>query len=263
MFEENEILRKKLAAYSGGIHIYDMTEHGSTVTIRKEDFFIYPNVSKREKKWQVPKTIHFIWIGVDDKPMPDKYIENIESFSTHSDYKRILWTDSSFSSDANVTFEVREYESLNLKVFPKNISNSSLSSPSHVGVLSDILRFEVVYLFGGIYADTDCTNQLGLPPLLTRSFVEYSLDWNNLSSSVFGFPKKSNFIKLLLQAISLNIEREEVRQQPVYMWAGPIFFTAMFVHYNDSSILMIDSMYLSEKTDTAMIYQSIDGSWQK
>ena len=54
---------------------------------RKNNFYIYPEVIERENHWQVPKILHFIWIGSKTKPIPEKYVNNIESFSISSNYK--------------------------------------------------------------------------------------------------------------------------------------------------------------------------------
>ena len=54
---------------------------------RKNNFYIYPDVIESEKYWQVPKILHFIWIGSKTKPIPEKYLNNIESFSISINYK--------------------------------------------------------------------------------------------------------------------------------------------------------------------------------
>ena len=66
----------------------------------------FANKSSVEGSYTVPKTVHFIWTG---KPIPQKYIKNIQTFAMNKDYevfrmnqfnfadvtclKIILWTD--------------------------------------------------------------------------------------------------------------------------------------------------------------------------
>ena len=69
------------------------------------------------------------------------------------------------------------------------------------GARSDLLRYEVVHQYGGIYMDTDSISVKGLDAAFTQSFVVYSLSpWNNLQNSIFGMPKgdQDPFNKIML-----------------------------------------------------------------
>lgn len=85
---------------------------------------------------KIPKIIHQIWVG--DKPLPSKYKERSETWKKfHPDWEYKLWTDK----------EVEE-----LTDFP--FKNLFYETPSF-GARSDILRYWILYEYGGLYIDTD------------------------------------------------------------------------------------------------------------
>ena len=87
----------------------------------------------------IPKKIHFIWLG---GPLPDIYNSNIQDWKNKNpNFEVILWNDES----------VAEFDMENRDLFEK--------APSW-GNKSDILRYEILNKYGGLYADTDflCTD---------------------------------------------------------------------------------------------------------
>jgi mannosyltransferase OCH1-like enzyme len=88
--------------------------------------------------YKIPRIIHQIWLG---GPVPEKYKIWLESWQNIKGWEYRLWTD-------------KEVEQLSL-------FNSDLyqSAPNY-GEKADVLRYELLYLFGGLYVDTDmyCTN---------------------------------------------------------------------------------------------------------
>merc|ERR1719430_1926979 len=79
-----------------------------------------------ETSWRIPARVHFIWIG--PKLIKDKYVKNINNFCEHNpDYEVILW--------------LERNDSINRQI-------------SRVVIKADLLRYEVVFKFGGIYLDT-------------------------------------------------------------------------------------------------------------
>lgn len=82
----------------------------------------------------IPKIIHQIWLG---GPVPDALKEYMETWKVfHPDWRYILWTD-----------ELVEHFPLYNKELYDNEQN--------YGAKSDILRYEILFHFGGVYVDTD------------------------------------------------------------------------------------------------------------
>ncbi|HEY2811258.1 MAG TPA: glycosyltransferase [Rhabdochlamydiaceae bacterium] len=83
---------------------------------------------------RIPKIIHQIWLG---SPLPEKYHAFQKSWQEHHpDWQYRLWTDAdlpAFHFSDRARFDKAENKAEQ----------------------SDILRYEILYQFGGVYADTD------------------------------------------------------------------------------------------------------------
>ena len=96
----------------------------------------------------IPKIIHLIWLGGS---LPDKFISlRNKIIEINGDYEVIEWNDN------NINFPL-----MNSKLF---------ESCTNLGAKSDILRFEVLYKFGGIYLDYDFLQVKKFDELLDLDF---------------------------------------------------------------------------------------------
>ena len=103
-----------------------------------------------QQELKIPKIIHQIWLG---SPFPQEYKKYQESWQKHHpDWEYKLWTDA----------EVADLDLIN-----RDLYDASLN----YGEKSDILRYELLYRYGGMYADTDFES---LKPLDT---LHYSYDF--------------------------------------------------------------------------------------
>lgn len=83
---------------------------------------------------KIPKIIHQVWLG---SPFPEKYWKYTESWKKfHPDWKYKLWTD----------LDAKRIHITRRDIFD-NASNN--------GMRSDILRYEILRQYGGLYVDTD------------------------------------------------------------------------------------------------------------
>jgi len=221
-----------------------------------EDYLFAP-MDRPEVTVDIPKLVHFIWYG---EVIPQKYIDNIRSFTRHFDessreYKVILWTDNNtLSLHTNIEgILLRDLYSLEL-------INSETFKSEGLGSKGDILSYEIIYQFGGIYCDTDCISVKKYQQILQKSFVSYGVEITGypylIFHGIFGMAKGSNFMKFALDTIKLNYEKN-----PNYAtrWApaktGPVFLTTIFVHFFDPKINMISGEYLIGKSNKSIIYQ--------
>lgn len=79
----------------------------------------------------IPKILHFIWVGGN----PNPFVKNIETYKKFNpDWAIQLWTDGNLPKLQN-----------------KNIYNS-IPVPT---TKADLLRLEILYQYGGVYADID------------------------------------------------------------------------------------------------------------
>lgn len=188
----------------------------------------------------IPKLVHFIWIG---SPIPEKYVLGILKLRAHNPgYRFVLWTDSRSVFDhadhafavhlANFQTVVEVHHSL-----PRLRNRDLFDAETNMGAKADILRYELVYLFGGIYLDVD-HDSLGpgsLPPAMQRPFVQVSgPPWYNTTNSDFGFGVQSPFLFYVIAA--LRDPRLRLLTD-IPSRTGPTFFTTCVVSYGDPSFI--------------------------
>ena len=86
-------------------------------------------------KVKIPLLIHQIWLG--PKPLPEKHNLFRASWKkNHPDWKYKLWMDS----------DIKNFNFINKTAFDK---------ATNYGEKSDILRYEILYKYGGLYVDDD------------------------------------------------------------------------------------------------------------
>ncbi len=104
---------------------------------------------------ELTRIIHFIWVG--PKPIPSSFVEQIlptwRSLNPLAEIK--IWT------EKEVLALAEEGVLLNKDV----ILNTTLNP----GLRADFLRLELLYLFGGLYADVDMTCEKNLDLLFKLS----------------------------------------------------------------------------------------------
>lgn len=90
--------------------------------------------SAKSAAGRIPKIIHQIWLG---GKLPDAYLGWQKSWKRfHPEWKYVLWTDSA----------VRKMSLVNEAAFIET---------RNLGAKSDILRYEILLKYGGLYVDTD------------------------------------------------------------------------------------------------------------
>ena len=99
---------------------------------------------------KIPKRIHQIWLG--NNPMPEKYHFYMSTWrDKHPDWEYRLWTDADVCK---------------IPIVHKDIFNLA----QNYGMKSDILRYEILKQYGGIYVDTDFECLHPLDDLLNLEF---------------------------------------------------------------------------------------------
>merc|ERR1719341_2035065 len=124
---------------------------------------------------------------------------------------------------------------------------------------ADLLKYEVVFKYGGIYIDVDTISIRPLEHHLRNSFVGYSHPWHNICNSIFGFPQGSHFLKFVLEAARVHFAEASFENLTVPERFGPTFFTTTFVHFEDPRVKMISIDYLlKNRTKSNLLVQTND-----
>ena len=166
-----------------------------------------PTKIKRAATPVIPKKLHQIWLG---SKFPQKYRKWQQSWKEHHpdwDYK--LWTDADVAS-------------MTLK------NQAAYDASTNYGQKSDILRYEILDQFGGLYVDTDCECVMPFDALVHR----YSF-FTGLTSGVGCFEAGCALIASapghpIVQALVENLSIEPVYEYVVTNVAattGPGYFT--------------------------------------
>lgn len=156
----------------------------------------------------IPKIIHIIWIG-DSSKQPTNCINS--------------WLLN------NESFEIKLWGNHELRTFnwhnKKHIDN--LLSIGFFNGVADLMRYEILYAYGGVYVDADsmCLRKLEDFLLCTDNFVS----WENehimpglLGNGVIGAIQNSNFMKNVI----LEAEKKpDVCNEHPWLTVGPKLIT--------------------------------------
>lgn len=126
---------------------------------------------------------------------------------------------------------------------------------------SDLLRYALIYEYGGVYADLDVKNLRSLNKTTTKyacilptepfehSSIIY-LEQAIMSSAVLLCRPKHPFYKQLL----LNLQLADPNGHPVGT-TGPVYLTANYLKYNNLTKQDLNKMVYDNKTNTPYFYR--------
>lgn len=160
----------------------------------------------------IPRVIHLIWLG---SQAPESVKIAMDSWQkNHPSWEIKLWTDS----------ELKEFTWSNKRseeIFQKGINWAEKS---------DILRFEILYQFGGIYSDTDVICLKSFEDLISSNLTFFAgLESNKIKrfgrplvgSAIIGACKNSTVIKKCIE-YTQSIEEAPMIHQYIRSGPGPI-----------------------------------------
>lgn len=153
----------------------------------------------------IPKKIHLVWVGGQRPTMFDYFVNEIKKIN--DDYELIEW------NDHNIDFEL-----INQKLF---------NDMENLGAKSDILRFEILYKYGGIYMDYDNLQIKKFDDLLEYDFFTgtHELAPQQIWMGVVGSKPNNEICKKYLDGLSMSppIGRHEIDR--VMNETGPNYLT--------------------------------------
>lgn len=215
------------------------------------------------KSHSIPKIIHQIWLGSDLPAVYKKWQKSWKKF--HPDWEYMLWTDES----------VKDLRLVNETIF---------HSTKNLGAKSDILRYELLARYGGLYVDTD------FECLKSFDFLNSICDFYTgaicsrelcIANGLIGTIPDHPIILNIMESISSGNAIATDDADRIMKTVGPVAFTACFLeHCNDlelASIVFPSSFFypfpgkLREKSKKAARYIEDEShalhywevSWQK
>ena len=130
----------------------------------------------------ISKIIHYCWFGKNEKPQV--VINCIDTWSKFfSDWKIIEWNEDNYDLSGNKYIE----DAYKLKKW---------------AFVSDIVRLDVLYRYGGIYLDTDVEFIKPLPTSYLNFKGFMGFEYTNIIAPglIFGVEKENLFIKEILDS---------------------------------------------------------------
>ena len=177
------------------------------------------NIQRNTENQKIPKIIHQIWLGSE---FPDRYATLANTWKNHHpDWEYKLWTEK----------ELETFDMHNRDLFDQ---------ASNYAEKANILRYEILYQFGGLYVDTDfkCLKPFDI---LNESFefycgVETIRRQVNISNALIGAIPKHPIMEYCVKKIKKNIDywnelgfSEPLPWLPTCTRAGIFYFTKSFV----------------------------------
>lgn len=174
----------------------------------------------------IPKIIHYCWFGRNE--MPEKIVYCIGTWKKYCpDYTFMLWNEDNYDITCNKYIE-QAYEN------------------KKWAFVSDFVRLDVVYQYGGIYLDTDVELIKELETLRKyQAFMAVERDLNIATGLGFGAVAKNQIIKEL-RDIYLGVSFVEANGE-LNLTACPVYTTDYFKrkgYIKNNVIQKMESVYI-------------------
>lgn len=186
----------------------------------------------------IPKIIHQCWIGPHKKP--ERLMKSCAEMNPT--YQYIEWNDEN----------VADFHLTNQRHFD---AYDSIKENKWNGK-SNILRYEILYRYGGIWIDADvkCVNPLEDFFLDDDSFCSYENEKTRpglLSQGFLGAEKGNELMKLLIDELSA---KEKLNYVASWISSGPQFLTDVVKKYKYNKIKIYPSYYFCPIHHTGVEY---------
>lgn len=155
----------------------------------------------------IPKIIHQIWIG--PKKKPDIWMDTFKNdyINNNPDWEYKLW------NDENISELFNEFPII-FKIY--NIEHTYNGK-------SDLLRYLILYIYGGIYIDADSVwiNNKSFNHLLSQVnksdfFLAYEPSNKSLCGGIMGSSQKNKYVIKLINAIE-NMVKRKWKDDKIYL----------------------------------------------
>ena len=148
----------------------------------------------------IPKIIHQLWIG--PKPRPYKFMKTWED--KHPDYEYILWNEE----------EIKK-RGLKLECISK------INEIEEINGKADIIRWEILYHYGGLFLDADsiCIEPMNYLMDQNKAFCGYeneNVRQGLVATGTMAFPKNHPLTRGAIDYIKTN----EVSVAKLVKWHG-------------------------------------------
>ena len=178
----------------------------------------------------IPKIIHQIWLG-DKKKMPVDFMKTVKDM--HIDWKYILWTEENIGRLINQD----KYD---------RVLYSDNSGEDKYPKLADIIRYEKLYNFGGIYIDADSKcNKSFMDLKEVDFFAAYENEIKRprlIANGVIGSIPNHHILKKCITEIN-QLKNKTIIRKPAYKITGTLLLTKIIQQSENTNIRILPSRY--------------------
>lgn len=173
----------------------------------------------------IPKIIHQIWIGTN--PEPTKFMKTWEDKNPHFEY--IKWNEQEVKKRGKI-FECQK----------------QINEMEEMCGKADIMRWEILYEYGGIAMDADsiCIEKIDEVLYETKGF----LTWENeqcrqglLAVGIMAFPPKHELVKNAIENIKNKCVSVALTKKRAWQTTGPCLLTEMYNKGNYKELVLLPS----------------------
>lgn len=186
----------------------------------------------------IPKIIHQLWIG--PKPRPSKFMDTWRE--KHPDYEYIMWNEDEIKKRGlklECQHRINEIEEINGK--------------------ADIIRWEILYHYGGLFLDADSICIEPLNSLIDKGnpFAGYENEEVRkglVATGTMAFPKHHPLVLMAIQWIKQNpVSRSETNRM-AWQNVGPGLLTGLLNTGNFKDVEILPSYYFLPRHATGIQY---------
>ena len=161
---------------------------------------------------EIPKIIHQLWIG--NKPAPIKFMNTWKDKNT--DFEYIFWNEEEIDK-RGLVFKCQE----------------KIDEIEEINGKADIMRWEILYKFGGVFLDADsiCIEPIDDELLKKKCFAGYEQEevrTGLIATGTMGFPKKHPLVKEAIKWILNNEVSQLKANMMAWQSVGPGLLTRMY-----------------------------------
>lgn len=189
--------------------------------------------SPKNERYRIPRIVHQVWLG---NPIPEKYKGWMQTWVELNGWEYRLWTDE----------DVKDFKMYNQDLY---------DNTTNYGEKADIFRLEILYRYGGIYADADyeCLHPeifeelnrsfdfyIGFEPMEHGKINRFNMFkiCNALIGSIAGHPLLYDMI------INLKSSCLAYKSLGIVERTGPAYYTRIICQYAAEEPLGLRTIYL-------------------
>jgi len=177
----------------------------------------------------IPKIIHQLWIG--PKQRPSKFMETWRS--KNPDFEYIMWNE-------------EEIKKRNLKLRCAD----KINSMSEINGKADIIRWEILYQYGGLFFDADsvCINPIDDNIMNAGWFASYeneNVRKDLIATVALGFPKNHELCDDAIQWILKNDISFEKTKMRAWQSVGPGMITRLIKNKSYLNMTIFPSYFFT------------------